>query len=187
MYTYIAVRYCCYNATIKLYLQLQSKLLCNYSRIKTAYVFNGGESYGWSLGEDLVSLTLCYTNEHTLCFTDLNCLYVDYKFNPTTETLDIMHGREHFMSNLYLLLQWSQYSTEAELLKQFNDIGAHGTEVMIYNLWFNDDGSAELDFDTDPEGQVITTIGFLNDAPYVSYHGFNLYHKNRLILVSFPC
>ncbi|XP_040362764.1 protein MICRORCHIDIA 6-like [Rosa chinensis] len=192
---------------------------------------------------------------------------VDYEFNHTTETLDIMHGREHFMSNLSLLLQWSPYSTEAELLKQFNDIGAHGTEVMIYNLWFNDDGSAELDFDTDPEvnnlchsiffflnvvkvactslmrwlpvswllqdirisgdtkkvnarlgwkrvneqhianrfhhflrvylsilylqyilidlkleGQVITTIGFLNDAPYVSYHGFNVYHKNRLIL-----
>ncbi|XP_062017533.1 protein MICRORCHIDIA 6-like isoform X2 [Rosa rugosa] len=190
---------------------------------------------------------------------------VDYEFNPTTETLDIMHGREHFMSNLSLLLQWSPFSTEAELLKQFNDIGAHGTKVMIYNLWFNDDGSAELDFDTDPEdirisgdtkkvnarlgwkevneqhianrfhhslrvylsilylripatfqiilrgrvvehhniaddlkfqeyilyrpqtggtveGQVITTIGFLNDAPYVSYHGFNVYHKNRLIL-----
>ncbi|XP_004299917.1 PREDICTED: MORC family CW-type zinc finger protein 3 isoform X2 [Fragaria vesca subsp. vesca] len=190
---------------------------------------------------------------------------VDYKFNPTTETLDIMHGREHFMSNLSLLLQWSPYSTEAELLKQFNDIGAHGTKVMIYNLWFNNDGSPELDFNTDPEdirisgdtkkvnarlgwkevnerhianrlhhslrvylsilylripatfqiilrgrvvehhntvddlkfpeyilyrpqtggtveGQVITTIGFLNDAPHVSYHGFNVYHKNRLIL-----
>ncbi|XP_050384957.1 protein MICRORCHIDIA 6-like isoform X9 [Argentina anserina] len=190
---------------------------------------------------------------------------VDYEFNPTSETLEIMHGREHFMFNLSLLLQWSPYLTEAELLKQFNDIGAHGTKVMVYNLWCNDDGSPELDFDTDPEdirisgdtrkvsarpdwkevnerhianrfhhslrvylsilylripatfqiflrgrvvehhniaddlkfqeyilyrpqtggtveGQVITTIGFLNDAPYVSYHGFNVYHKNRLIL-----
>lgn len=34
---------------------------------------------------------------------------------------------------------------------QFDDIGSHGTKVIIYNLWFNDDGHAELDFDSDPE------------------------------------
>ncbi|XP_021832733.1 protein MICRORCHIDIA 6 isoform X2 [Prunus avium] len=190
---------------------------------------------------------------------------VDYEFNTSTETLEIMHGTEHFMSNLSMLLQWSPYSTEADLLKQFNDIGAHGTKVIIYNLWFSDDGNVELDFDTDSEdirisgdskkvnatskwktvneehianrfhyslrvylsilylripetfqivlrgrvvehhniandlkfpefilykpqtggsveGQVITTIGFLKEAPHVSFHGFNVYHKNRLIL-----
>uniref|UniRef100_A0A7C9F4M3 Adenosinetriphosphatase n=1 Tax=Opuntia streptacantha TaxID=393608 RepID=A0A7C9F4M3_OPUST len=30
--------------------------------------------------------------------------------------------------------------------------------------------------------EVITTIGFLKQAPYVYIHGFNVYHKNRLIL-----
>lgn len=30
---------------------------------------------------------------------------------------------------------------------------------------------------------VVTTIGFLKDAPRVNIHGFNVYHKNRLILV----
>lgn len=40
----------------------------------------------------------------------------------------------------HLLLRW-----------QFNDIGAHGTKVIVYNLWFSDDGNLELDFDTDPE------------------------------------
>jgi len=34
---------------------------------------------------------------------------------------------------------------------QFEDIGLHGTKVIVYNLWFNDDGNVELDFDTDPE------------------------------------
>ena len=36
---------------------------------------------------------------------------------------------------------------------------------------------------------VLTTIGFLNGSPTISVHGFNIYHKNRLILVSFltPC
>jgi len=30
---------------------------------------------------------------------------------------------------------------------------------------------------------VITSIGFLKEAPHVGFHGFNVYHKNRLILV----
>ncbi|KAJ1418304.1 hypothetical protein SESBI_16053 [Sesbania bispinosa] len=149
---------------------------------------------------------------------------------------------------------------------QFDDIGSHGTKVIIYNLWCNDDGNLEIDFDTDPEdiriagdirkvesrsawktvneqhianrfryslrvylsilylrvpekfqiilrGQavkphniaddlkypefilyrpqvggsveatVVTTIGFIKEAPHVNIHGFNVYHKNRLILV----
>ncbi|KAF5476770.1 hypothetical protein F2P56_003473 [Juglans regia] len=190
---------------------------------------------------------------------------VDYKFNTSTGTLEILRAKEHFMSNLSILLQWSPFSTESELLKQFDDIGPHGTKVIIYNLWFNADGDVELDFESDPqdirisgeskrietlrawkttneqhianqfhyslrvylsilylrvpqtfnimlrgrvvehhniaddlkfpefilyrpqyggcvEGQVITTIGFLKEAPQVSFHGFNVYHKNRLIL-----
>jgi hypothetical protein len=36
-------------------------------------------------------------------------------------------------------------------LWQFDGIGYHGTKIIIFNLWFNDDGNLELDFDTDPE------------------------------------
>ncbi|KAI4303845.1 hypothetical protein MLD38_039434 [Melastoma candidum] len=192
---------------------------------------------------------------------------VDYDFNESTGTVKITHlyGKDHYDSNLSLLLQWSPYSTEAELLKQFNDIGTCGTKVVIYNLWMTEDQKMELDFDSDPldirlsgdikkvtskpqwkslnekhlanqlhyslrvylsilylrlpdsftivlrgqavehhniaddlkyieyilytpktggtvEGQVVTTIGFLKEAPNVSIHGFNVYHKNRLIL-----
>ncbi|XP_062116233.1 protein MICRORCHIDIA 6-like [Humulus lupulus] len=190
---------------------------------------------------------------------------VHYEFNTSTGTLDFLHGKEHFMSNLLMLLQWSPFATEAELLKQFDDIGSQGTKVIVYNLWANDDGIVELDFNTDPkdiiisgdtrkiqtipawksvneqhignryhyslrvylsilylripasfriilrgevvehhniandlkfpqfivykpqnagavEGQIITTIGFLKEAPNVNIHGFNIYHKNRLIL-----
>ncbi|XP_057952524.1 protein MICRORCHIDIA 6-like isoform X2 [Malania oleifera] len=192
---------------------------------------------------------------------------VDYEFNASTGTLQSSprYGREHFKANLSLLLQWSPYSTEEELLKQFEDIGYHGTKIIMYNLWFNDEGNMELDFDSDSEdiciagemkkvvtlpawraeneqhiahrlryslrvylsilylripqsfrimlrgkvvelhniandlkypefilykpqsggcveGTVITTIGFLKEAPHVNMHGFNVYHKNRLIL-----
>lgn len=34
------------------------------------------------------------------------------------------------------------------------------------------------------QGTVVTTIGFLKEAPQVNIHGFNVYHKNRLILVN---
>ena len=30
----------------------------------------------------------------------------------------------------------------------------------------------------------MTTIGFLKEAPHVSIHGFSIYHKNRLVLVT---
>ncbi|KAB5532072.1 hypothetical protein DKX38_018742 [Salix brachista] len=194
---------------------------------------------------------------------------VDYELNTITGNMEISrrYDKEYFMSNLSMLLQWSPYSTEAELLKQFDDIGSHGTKVIIYNLWFSDDGNVELDFDTDPEdiriggdvkkvqanpawrsvneqhianrlhhslraylsilylkipetftivlrgqfvehrnlvldlkfqefivyrpqtggckeAEVLTTIGFLKEAPHVTAHGFNVYHKNRLILAS---
>ncbi|XP_030458257.1 protein MICRORCHIDIA 6-like isoform X2 [Syzygium oleosum] len=192
---------------------------------------------------------------------------VDYEFNASTKTLEMSrrYDKEHFMANLSLLLRWSPYSNEADLVKQFDDIGSHGTKIIIYNLWFNDDGKMELDFDADPqdirisgdirkveslpawksvneqhianqlhhslrvylsilylripesfkivlrgqnvehhniaddlkyiqyilyrphtggsvEGEVVTTIGFLKEAPNVNIHGFNVYYKNRLIL-----
>jgi len=36
-------------------------------------------------------------------------------------------------------------------LWQFDGLGYHGTKIIIFNLWFNDDENLELDFDTDPE------------------------------------
>ncbi|EOY02468.1 Histidine kinase-, DNA gyrase B-, and HSP90-like ATPase family protein [Theobroma cacao] len=147
---------------------------------------------------------------------------------------------------------------------QFDDVGHHGTKIVIYNLWLNNDGDMELDFDSDPkdirihghpkiclggdstkqsfdqhvanryhyslraylsilylrlpsrfnvilrgqfvkhhniaddliyrefivykpqtgntEAVVVTTIGFVKEAPSVNIHGYCIYHKNRLIL-----
>lgn len=35
--------------------------------------------------------------------------------------------------------------------EQFDDIGHHGTKIVIYNLWHNDGGDMELDFELDEE------------------------------------
>jgi len=42
------------------------------------------------------------------------------------------------------------------LLKQFDDIGEHGTKIIVFNLWFNDDGDMELDFNSDKKDILIT-------------------------------
>ncbi|EYU42193.1 hypothetical protein MIMGU_mgv1a022246mg, partial [Erythranthe guttata] len=155
-------------------------------------------------------------------------IHVDYQFNANSGTWNTLHNEQQLKNNLSILLQWSPVATEAELLKQCDDIGPHGTKIIVYNLWHNDDGKMELDFESDPEaylsilylqvpekfsillrgrvveyhniaadlkfpefimyrpqnveGSVLTTIGFLKEAPAVNIHGFNVYHKNRLIL-----
>ncbi|KAL2547232.1 Histidine kinase [Forsythia ovata] len=44
---------------------------------------------------------------------------------------------------------WSPYGSEEDLLQQFNSLKDQGTRIIIYNLWEDDQGALELDFDTD--------------------------------------
>ncbi|KAI7725957.1 hypothetical protein M8C21_000920 [Ambrosia artemisiifolia] len=211
---------------------------------------------------------------------------VHYEFNFITNSFVSLQSKdnEYPNVNMSMLLQWSPYSTEEELLKQvslvllflgssveearcaglFENVGSHGTKIIVYNLWLDEDRCMELDFDSDPEdicitriapssklknafsqatsehlanrlryslraylsvlylklpetfamvlrgkvvlyhnvatdlkytefimykpleGSVVTTIGFLKEAPHVNVHGFNVYHKNRLILPFWP-
>ncbi|XP_054824316.1 protein MICRORCHIDIA 2-like isoform X2 [Prosopis cineraria] len=179
----------------------------------------------------------------------------------------IYSSEEDWSANLKTILDWSPFASKEELMLQFDDIGSHGTKVVIYNLWLNDEGVYELSFDDDAEdirlrdevnrgdvkklnkkavqlqshisylfhyslrayasmlylrkfpnfkiilrGQpveqfdiveelkhsqvvtykpqlgmaskevtVMTTIGFVKEAPSLNVSGFNVYHKNRLI------
>ncbi|CAA0831767.1 Histidine kinase-- DNA gyrase B-- and HSP90-like ATPase family protein [Striga hermonthica] len=52
--------------------------------------------------------------------------------------------------NVETIVQWSPFSSEADLLRQFNHMQDQGTRIIIYNLWEDDQGLLELDFDTDP-------------------------------------
>ncbi|KAK0590553.1 hypothetical protein LWI29_028735 [Acer saccharum] len=51
--------------------------------------------------------------------------------------------------NMETITQWSPFSSEVDLLSQFNMMKDHGTRIIIYNLWDDDQGQLELDFDTD--------------------------------------
>ncbi|MCD7471881.1 hypothetical protein HAX54_012655 [Datura stramonium] len=240
---------------------------------------NGFKTSSMRLGADVIVFSRCTKNRKLtqsigllsqtfLTRVGLDRIVVpllDFEFSAAARKWNSLHGEQHFRNNLSLLLRWSPFATETELLKQFDDIGDHGTKVIVYNLWFNDEGRMELDFDADPEdiclsgdandneksgsrikasdqhlanrlryslraylsvlylripenfcillrgrvvefhniakdlkypefimykpqtvgfkeGSVMTTIGFLKEAPVVNVHGFNVYHKNRLIL-----
>ncbi|XP_026664972.2 protein MICRORCHIDIA 6-like isoform X2 [Phoenix dactylifera] len=242
---------------------------------------NGFKTSTMRLGADVIVFTrskhemeltqsvglLSYTFLRRTGCNDIVVPLVDYRFDPSSDVFKRLfrHGQKQFSSNLSMLLKWSPFATEDELLKHFNDMGNHGTKIIVYNLWFNDEGKMELDFESDTEdimisgapkpvqtnsiskmltqnhianrlhfslraystilylhlpkffkiilrgrviehhriasdlrycecikympqvggrteAEVITTIGFLEGAPEVNVHGFNIYHRNRLIL-----
>lgn len=64
----------------------------------------------------------------------------------------ILYGsQDDWSSNLKTILEWSPFSSKEDLLIQFEDIGRHGTKVIVFNLWLNDEGIYEMNFDDDDE------------------------------------
>ncbi|KAL0927964.1 hypothetical protein M5K25_002192 [Dendrobium thyrsiflorum] len=243
---------------------------------------NGFKTSTMRLGPDVIvfsrsckerSLTqsvgiLSYTFLRKTGCDDVLVPMVDYNFNPLTGGFVrmIRHSEKHFRDNLSALLRWSPFSKEEELLNQFNHIKGRGTRIIVFNLWLNDNGDPELDFDTNekdilisgtpkemhsswfardlneghignrfhyslrayasilylrlPENfkiflrghlvdphyiaedllykqcikykpqvastieseEIGTVIGFVNGAPHLDIHGFNIYHRCRLIM-----
>lgn len=43
---------------------------------------------------------------------------LDYEYKASTSEFVTLQDREHFISSLSILLEWSPFSTEAELLQQ---------------------------------------------------------------------
>ncbi|KAK2355635.1 hypothetical protein P8452_75679 [Trifolium repens] len=64
----------------------------------------------------------------------------------------IVYGSlDDWSANLKTILDWSPFTSKEDLMLQFEDIGSHGTKILIYNLWLNDEGIYELSFDDDDE------------------------------------
>jgi hypothetical protein len=74
---------------------------------------------------------------------------IDFDISSDSPQPIIYGSPGDWSTNLNILLKWSPFSTMVELLQQFEDIGTHGTKVIIYNLWLNDEGIYELSFDDD--------------------------------------
>ncbi|KAK4758770.1 hypothetical protein SAY87_020071 [Trapa incisa] len=76
---------------------------------------------------------------------------IDFDISGNWVEKIIYSSEKDWSSNLNIILEWSPFQSKEELMEQFEDIGSHGTKVIIYNLWLNDEGIYELSFDDDDE------------------------------------
>ncbi|CAA2933333.1 Hypothetical predicted protein [Olea europaea subsp. europaea] len=74
---------------------------------------------------------------------------IDYEKRGDTWNKMVRFSSVDWDRNLRTILQWSPYGSEEDLLQQFNSLKDQGTRIIIYNLWEDDQGAPELDFDTD--------------------------------------
>ncbi|KAL2333755.1 hypothetical protein Fmac_014968 [Flemingia macrophylla] len=76
---------------------------------------------------------------------------IDFDISGNWAEPIIYSSQDEWSANLKTILDWSPFTSKEELMLQFDDIGSHGTKVVIYNLWLNDEGIYELSFDDDAE------------------------------------
>ncbi|KAJ4788529.1 hypothetical protein LUZ62_039775 [Rhynchospora pubera] len=134
---------------------------------------NGFKTSTMRLGADVIVFTLHKKNmKETTCSVgllsytfltrtgcdDIVVPTVDYELDSKSGSLKrlIRINGKQFSSNLSMLLKWSPFASEDELCGQFDGIGEHGTKIIVYNLWHNDDGNMEIDFSSDPKDIVIS-------------------------------
>ncbi|CAL9230118.1 unnamed protein product [Arabidopsis halleri] len=75
---------------------------------------------------------------------------IDYEWVDNKWKEIVYNSTEEWVDNLETIVRWSPYLSQQDLLDQFNHLEEQGTRIVIYNLWEDDEGKLELDFDTDP-------------------------------------
>ncbi|EXB40341.1 hypothetical protein L484_017483 [Morus notabilis] len=127
---------------------------------------NGFKTSTMRLGADVIVFSRCPGNNGRRPTQSIGML--SYSFLRGTGKEDIVvpildyeisdHGLKNltrtsaddWYRNLATIIRWSPYSSEEHLLQQFNCMKEHGTRVVIYNLWEDEEEQLELDFDADP-------------------------------------
>nr|CAB3499891.1 unnamed protein product [Digitaria exilis] len=97
---------------------------------------------------------LSYTFLRRTMKDDIVVPMLDFKIQDGNNVPLVYGSQGDWESSLKIILDWSPFSSKEELLQQFQDIGSHGTKVAVYNLWMNDDGLLELDFEDDDEASI---------------------------------
>nr|XP_043640154.1 protein MICRORCHIDIA 7-like [Erigeron canadensis] len=125
---------------------------------------NGFKTSTMRLGADVIVFSRCsakggkrstqsigllsYTFLRSTGKEDIVVPMVDYKREGRECKKIIRSSQEDWDTNIEAVVQWSPFSSEADLLKQFDFMKDQGTRLIIYNLWEDDQGQLELDFDT---------------------------------------
>ncbi|KAG6399561.1 hypothetical protein SASPL_141042 [Salvia splendens] len=76
---------------------------------------------------------------------------IDFDISDNWAEPIIYSSMDDWSSNLKTILEWSPFASKDDLMQQFENLGSHGTKVIICNLWMNDEGIYELNFDDDHE------------------------------------
>ncbi|KAH9292379.1 hypothetical protein KI387_042431, partial [Taxus chinensis] len=96
--------------------------------------------------EDLPSPDFKFLHRHQVFTSETK---VDYEIKVDGSRKLIRFTANDWCRNLETIKQWSPFFSETELLQQFNGMQDQGTRIILYNLWENDQGELELDFETD--------------------------------------
>ncbi|KAI3857719.1 hypothetical protein MKX03_007142 [Papaver bracteatum] len=126
---------------------------------------NGFKTSTMRLGSDVIVFSRAVHGSHVtqsiglLSYTflrktgqdDVIVPMVDFKISGSQAHSIVYGSEDDWSSNLNLILEWSPFASQNELMQQFDDIGFCGTKIIIYNLWLDDDGFMELDFNNDKE------------------------------------
>ncbi|KAM4117517.1 hypothetical protein ACJW30_02G130700 [Castanea mollissima] len=126
---------------------------------------NGFKTSTMRLGADVIVLSratsasratqsvglLSYTFLRRTGQDDVIVPMIDFDVSGNWAEPIIYGSQDDWSANLKIILEWSPFPSKEELMLQFEDIGPHGTKIIIYNLWLNDEGIYELSFDDDDE------------------------------------
>ncbi|TVU03463.1 hypothetical protein EJB05_51015 [Eragrostis curvula] len=91
---------------------------------------------------------LSYTFLRSTGKEDIIVPMIDFEYKQGWQRM-VRTSIDDWNTSLRTICTWSPYSTEAELLEQFSSMKEQGTRIIIYNLWEDDQGELELDFDDD--------------------------------------
>ncbi|GMJ05889.1 hypothetical protein like AT5G50780 [Hibiscus trionum] len=126
---------------------------------------NGFKTSTMRLGADVIVFSRCRGKDGKrptqsiglLSYTFLTCTgkedivvpMLDYEWQESEWSKLMRSTVSDWDRNVETIVQWSPFSSEVDLLRQFNLMKDHGTRIIIYNLWEDDQGLSELDFHAD--------------------------------------
>ncbi|PRQ52733.1 putative histidine kinase-like ATPase domain-containing protein [Rosa chinensis] len=122
---------------------------------------NGFKTSTMRLGADVIVFSrsdrtqsiglLSYTFLRSTAKEDIVVPILDYERRRGNETWGKMFrsSSENWDKSLETILEWSPFESERDLDHQFYMMKQHGTRIIIYNLWEDDEGNLELDLDTE--------------------------------------
>ncbi|KAL6280855.1 hypothetical protein ACE6H2_017736 [Prunus campanulata] len=127
---------------------------------------NGFKTSTMRLGADVIVFSRCsgkdgksatqsigllsYTFLKSTGKEDIVVPMLDYERRQGAWSKMLRSSLSDWNKNVETIVQWSPFSSEEDLHHQFYMMKNSGTRIIIYNLWEDDEGQLELDFDADP-------------------------------------